>query len=77
MTEGEFDCLSSIQAHLSNTVAIKGSALTKEQVSLLARSVTKLILALDRDEAGIQATKRAIEITQSSNLEIRVVNFNS
>jgi DNA primase len=77
VTEGEFDCLSSLQAHVSQTVAIKGSALTEQQVKLLARTVKKVILALDRDEAGMKATRRAVEVVAeaNTNLELRVVNL--
>ena len=37
VVEGEFDVLSSVQAHVPETVAIKGSALTKEQALLIKR----------------------------------------
>lgn len=73
--EGEFDVISSIQAHVNNVVAVKGSVLTKEHVKLIARSANKIILALDRDSAGIEATKRAISIAKGSGLELRVANL--
>ena len=73
--EGEFDVLSSSQHHVNNIVAIKGSALTAEQVKLLQRVATKVILCLDADDAGIKATKRAIEVMRDSNLELRVIEL--
>lgn len=75
VAEGELDVISSAQAHVNNIVAIKGSALTKEHVKLMVRTVSKVILALDRDNAGIEATKRAIEVASGSGLELRVVNL--
>ena len=74
VVEGEFDVLSSVQAKLSQVVAIKGSAFTQEQARLLKRSVSKVILALDRDEAGIEATRRAITIANDHGLELRVAD---
>ncbi|HSW90124.1 MAG TPA: toprim domain-containing protein, partial [Patescibacteria group bacterium] len=73
ITEGEFDCLSSIQAHVSNTVAIKGSALTADHLKFLSRTVKRLLFALDADSAGIEATKRAITLAVDSDLSIRVI----
>lgn len=75
--EGEFDVISSHQAHVSHVVAIKGSALTSDQAKLLERTVEKVTLALDSDEAGIEATKRAIEIVKDTNLDLRVVDLAS
>lgn len=73
VTEGEFDVISSAQAHVRNVVAIKGSALTEEHAKLLARFSKRVILALDTDSAGITATKRAIPIIQKEGLELRVL----
>lgn len=73
--EGEFDVISSTQAHVNNVVAVKGSVLTAEHVKLITRAAGKVILALDRDSAGIEATKRAITIAKGSGLELRVANL--
>lgn len=71
VVEGEFDVISSGQAHVHQVVAIKGSALTKEHVELLRRTVDTIILSLDADSAGIEATKRAIQIIQQFD-EVRL-----
>ncbi len=73
VVEGEFDVLSSYQAGVKHIVAIKGSALTEKQLGLLARSVKRVILALDADAAGIEATRRAIATAQSFDLSLRVL----
>lgn len=77
VVEGEFDVVSSAQAHVNNIVAIKGSALTQEQVKLLGRVVHKVILCLDADEAGAKATKRAIEVVGDADVELRVIDLSS
>lgn len=75
IAEGEMDVISSVQAHVNNIVAIKGSALTREQLQLLRRTVNRLLLSLDMDEAGIEATKRAITLAQECDLELRVLQL--
>lgn len=62
VVEGEFDVISSVEAHMPTVVAIKGSALTADHVKILSRSVDQIILSLDADEAGIAATRKAIEV---------------
>jgi DNA primase len=71
--EGEFDVLSSVAAHVKHVVAVKGSALTVEQVRILARTVQTIYLALDADSAGIEATKRAIEVVQGFPVALRII----
>jgi DNA primase len=75
VVEGEFDVLSSIQAHVDHVVGFKGSALTKEQVSLLRRSVETLVFSFDEDAAGQKACVRAIEVAQAANIDIRVLRL--
>lgn len=65
VVEGEFDAISSAQAHVRTCVAIKGSALTQDHAQILARSVDRIILSLDADAAGIEATRKAIEVVKS------------
>lgn len=77
VVEGEMDVITSAQAHVNNIVAIKGSALTKEQVKLLSRIVKRVILSLDADGAGEKATKRAIEVAKDSGLELRVIDLSN
>lgn len=62
VTEGEFDVIASAQASVNNCVAIKGSALTPQHARLLRRYVSTIILSLDTDSAGREATKKAISV---------------
>jgi DNA primase len=75
LVEGEFDMLSSFQAGVGNVVAIKGSALTEGQVSLLKRFTENLTLSLDSDFAGNEAARRGIEIAENANLLVKVVKL--
>ncbi len=71
--EGETDVISSYQAGVKNVAAIKGSALTQEQVRLLGRFCENIALAFDVDLAGDAAAKRGIEIAESEGLNIRMI----
>jgi DNA primase len=73
--EGELDMISSWQVGVKNIVAIKGSALTDEQVRLISRLTKKIILALDSDFAGDLAARRGIAVAQKQGLEIHVARL--
>ncbi len=77
VVEGEIDVITSSQVHVNNIVAIKGSALTDEHAKLLNRTVDTVLLALDTDAAGVEATKKAIDALQETKLELRVVEVPS
>lgn len=68
IVEGEFDVISCYSEGIENTVAIKGTALTEDQVSLLARFTSKVTLCLDSDEAGFEAVKRSLSFLEKKGL---------
>lgn len=75
IVEGELDMISSWQAGVKNVVAIKGSALTQEQVKLMSRFTQRIVLALDADVAGDMAARKGIQIAEKEGFEIKVARF--
>ncbi|MGB9883044.1 MAG: DNA primase [Microgenomates group bacterium] len=75
IVEGEFDMITPYQNGFSNFVAIKGTALTNEQLLLLKRYTEKITLVLDADSAGEQSTLRAIDEAERLDLEIEIVRL--
>ncbi len=75
IVEGELDLISSYQAGIKNIVAIKGSALTEEQVRLLSRFAPKFILALDSDFAGDAAARRGITVAENSGVTVKIAKI--
>ena len=75
LVEGELDMISSYQMGVKNVVAIKGSALTENQVQLLSRFTKNITFALDRDVAGDIAARRGIEIADNAGMAIKVVEL--
>jgi DNA primase len=75
LVEGQMDMISSYGAGVTETVAVGGTALTADQVELLARLATNIYLSLDADDAGTAAIKRAVELAEKRGLEIKVVQI--
>src|SRR5207247_3330221 len=73
LMEGYFDAITASQANVPNVVTTSGTALTEHQVRLLKRETQELLLAFDRDDAGLNATQRAIELAWKSGIYIKVV----
>lgn len=75
VVEGELDMISSWQAGVKNTVAIKGTALTEDQVGLLGRFTDEFTLALDSDIAGDTAAMRSITLAQDQGIEVKIARL--
>jgi len=73
LMEGYFDAITAWQANVTNVVTTSGTALSEHQVRLLKRETQELVLAFDRDDAGLNATQRAIELASKSGTYIKVV----
>lgn len=73
IVEGEFDMISLFMEGIKNAVAIKGTALTENQVNLLARFTPKVTLCLDQDNAGFEATRRSLEIIEKKGLTTAII----
>ncbi|MDO8341402.1 MAG: DNA primase [Candidatus Woesebacteria bacterium] len=75
VVEGELDMISSYQAGIKNVIAIKGSALTEDQIRLIGRFVKKIILCLDSDFAGDEAAKRGAILAENLGFEVKVARL--
>ncbi len=75
LVEGEFDMIMPYQQGISALAAIKGSALTTEQLQLIKRYTNRVYLALDADKAGEEAIRRAIEVAEPMGFELGVITI--
>ncbi|HAI22844.1 MAG: primase protein [Candidatus Collierbacteria bacterium GW2011_GWA1_42_60] len=75
LVEGQMDCISSFASGITETVAVGGTALTEDQVELLARLADKIYLSMDADEAGSVAIKRSVELAEKRGMSIKVVQI--
>lgn len=75
LVEGELDAISSWQVGVKNVLAVKGTALTSDQVRLVRRYTRNVSLALDADPAGWEALERSLPILEDYQLNLRVITF--
>lgn len=73
LVEGEFDVISAFGEGIQNIVAIKGTALTINQIKALKRYTHKISFCFDTDEAGVEALKRSIELIESEAVTASVI----
>ena len=75
LCEGNIDVVTLHQAGFDNAVASMGTALTVEQTRLLSRFTKELVLCYDNDNAGQQATRRALELLNNSEFSVKVLQL--
>jgi len=66
VVEGYLDAITAHQFGYTNTVASLGTALTERQGKQLRRLAERILLALDADAAGRQATLRGLELLRTA-----------
>ena len=75
MVEGYMDVISLFQYGIKNAVASLGTSLTKEQAKLLNRYADEVVIAFDGDEAGQNATLKALEQLSSVGCKAKVIQL--
>lgn len=77
IVEGQMDCLMSHQAGVHNVVASSGTALTADQVQLIKRFSSNVVLAFDQDAAGAQAALRGVDQALMAKMDVRIVRLST
>ncbi|MEF8726304.1 MAG: DNA primase [Candidatus Bipolaricaulota bacterium] len=72
LVEGYTDVIAPASRGIKNVIASMGTSLTKDQVKLLSRYVSEVIIAYDRDQAGQQATLKGLKLLRNEGLGVRV-----
>ena len=75
LVEGYADLLSVFQSGICNVVASSGTALTAEQIQLIARYTKNVIFVYDGDSAGVSAMTRGVDLILENNLDVRVAEL--
>ncbi len=75
LVEGYMDAVALHQYGFDCAVASLGTSLTEEHATLLSRYTEQVVLIYDGDEAGQNATKRAIPILEKAGLQIKVLKM--
>ena len=71
--EGFMDVIRASTIGIRNTVALMGTALTEEQINLLKRLSNNIILCLDGDNPGVEATLKIGDHLIKNGIEPKVI----
>ena len=71
--EGFMDVIRASTIGIKNTVALMGTALTKEQINLIKRLSNNIILCLDGDGPGVKAATSIGEELLKGGVEVKIV----
>ena len=75
IVEGQMDLLMSQQAGVKNTVAVSGTALTTQHLTMLKRLAPAVVLGFDSDSAGFNAALKSAEAALGMGIEVKVVEI--
>ncbi|WP_163581186.1 DNA primase [Gracilibacillus saliphilus] len=73
--EGSADVIAAYQAGVTNGVASLGTSLTESHASLLRRYVDTVLICYDGDDAGQNATYKAIQLLKKVDCNIKVATL--
>ncbi|MCW3785025.1 DNA primase [Plebeiibacterium sediminum] len=73
LVEGYTDVISFHQAGIHNVVASSGTALTVDQIRLIARFTPNITIIYDGDPAGIKASLRGIDLVLEQGMNVKVL----
>jgi DNA primase len=77
LAEGNLDVIMSHQAGVKQVVATAGTALTEPHLKTLGRLTGDIRLCFDADNAGMNATERAIPIASRTKVSLSIINIPS
>ncbi len=75
LVEGYFDVIAAHRAGMPWAVASMGTALTLQQVALLRRHVSEVIVGYDGDRAGEEAARKALFLLLRAGVQVRRARF--
>ncbi len=75
LVEGQMDCISVFMRGIQNVIATSGTAFTEQQVGLLRRQTTNVVVNFDPDAAGATAAEKSIALLTEEGFTIKVVTL--
>jgi len=71
--EGFLDVIASFQSGIKEAVCSMGTALTEDQAHLIKKYTDHAVICYDGDDAGFEATSKAIQLLQNASLAVSMV----
>ncbi len=75
LVEGQMDCISVFLRGIQNVIATSGTAFTEQQVAILRRHTSNLVVNFDPDSAGANAAEKSIALLTEEGFSIRLVTL--
>ena len=75
IVEGYFDVIAFNKLGFSNVASPSGTALTIQQLNQVSKYTDEIYLCFDNDQAGIEATKRIVEIKNNISKDLNIYSI--
>jgi DNA primase len=75
LVEGQMDCISVFLRGIQNVIATSGTAFTEQQVAILKRHTSNVVVNFDPDAAGANAAEKSIALLTQEGFSIRLVTL--
>ncbi len=75
LVEGYMDVIQLHEHGIKNVLASSGTSLTKDQIILIKRLTSNIIILFDGDQAGLSASLRSIDMILEEGLNVKICSF--
>jgi DNA primase len=75
LVEGQMDCISVFLRGIQNVIATSGTAFTEQQVAILKRHTSQVVVNFDPDAAGSNAAEKSIALLTEEGFNIKIVTL--
>jgi len=75
LVEGQMDCISVFLRGIQNVIATSGTAFTEQQVAILKRHTSQVVVNFDPDAAGANAAEKSIALLTEEGFAIKLVTL--
>ena len=75
LVEGYTDVIQLFQKGIENVVSSSGTALTSEQIRLIRRLTSNIVVLFDGDVAGLRAAIRGVDLILEQGMNVKICSF--
>ena len=75
LVEGYTDVIQMHQSGITNIVSSSGTALTIDQIRMISRLTSNIVVLFDGDAAGVRASLRGIDLILEQGMNVKVCSF--
>lgn len=75
LVEGYTDVIQLFQSGIENVVSSSGTALTPQQIRLIRRLTSNIVVLFDGDAAGLRAALRGVDLILEEGMNVKICTF--